>query len=64
MGAFVFLGVFLWILTVFKIIEIRLSDVSSFFGGDFALGLTTHEKRRRFRWDEEAKAGGEPCEVG
>lgn len=56
-GAFVFLGVFLWILTVFKIIEIRLSDVSSFFGGDFT------EKRRRFRWDEEAKAGGGPCEV-
>ena len=49
---------FLWILTVFKIIEIRLSDVSSFFGGDFT------EKRRRFRWDEEAKAGGGPCEEG
>ena len=61
-GAFVFLGVFLWILTVFKIIEIRLSDVSSFFGGDFTLGLA-YEKRRRFRWDEEAKAGGGPCEV-
>ena len=62
-GAFVFLGFFLWILTIFKIIEIRLSDVSSFFGGDFTLGMTMHAKRRQFRWDEEAKGGEEPREV-
>ena len=62
-GAFAFLGVFLWVLTVFKIIEIRMSDVSSFFGGDFTLAPTSHGKRRQFSWDAEAKAGWEPCEV-
>jgi len=62
-GAFAFLGVFLWVLTVFKIIEIRMSDVSSFFGRDFTLAPTSHGKRRQFSWDAEAKAGWEPCEV-